>query len=64
MFRWLTSNPAHFPSDGSDDQSPPPPVYVENVKIRENSDKIRGPPGQGPVGTLYNPFKSPIEKYA
>ena len=32
----------HFPSIGSDD---PPPVGVENVKIRENSEKIRDPPG-------------------
>ena len=30
----------HFPSIGSDD----PPLGVENVKIRENSEKIRGPP--------------------
>ena len=30
---------AHFPSIGSDD-----PPGVENVKIRENFEKIRGPP--------------------
>ena len=24
---------------------PSPPLGVENVKIRENSEKIRGPPG-------------------
>ena len=24
---------------------PPPPLGAENVKIRENSEKIRGPPG-------------------
>ena len=29
-----------FPKD-----DPPPPLGVENVKIRENSEKIRGPPG-------------------
>ena len=34
---------AHFPSIGSDD--PHPPLGVENVKIQENSEKIRGPPG-------------------
>ena len=39
----------HFTSMGSDD--PPPPLGVENVKIRENSEKIRGP-----RGSLYNPF--------
>ena len=25
--------------------SPPPPIGVENVKNRKNSEKIRGPPG-------------------
>ena len=34
---------SHFPSFGSDD--PPPPLGVKNVKIQENSEKIRGPPG-------------------
>ena len=32
-----------FPTKGSDDHPPPPPLGVENVKIRENSEKIRGP---------------------
>ena len=36
---------AHFPSIGSDDPPPPPPLGVKNVKIQENSEKIRGPPG-------------------
>ena len=40
----------HFPSIGSDDPPPLPPLGVENVKIRENSEQIRGPPG------LFNPF--------
>ena len=40
-----------FPSIGSDD----PPPGVENVKIRENSEKNQGTSG-GPLGTLYNPF--------
>ena len=35
---------AHFPSIGSDDP-PPPPLGVKNVKIREHSEKIRGPLG-------------------
>ena len=43
----------HFPSIGSDDP-PPPPLGVEKVKIRENSEKIGGPPVV--LGTLYNPF--------
>ena len=43
----------HFPSMISDDPLPLP-LGVENVKCRENSEKIREPPG-GPVGTLYNP---------
>ena len=30
----------HFPSIGSDDPPPPPPLGVENVKSRENSEKI------------------------
>ena len=34
---------------------PPPPLGVKNVKIQENSEKIRSPPG-GLLGTLYNPF--------
>ena len=36
---------------------PPTPfrLGVKNVKIQENSEKIRGPSG-GPLGTLYNPF--------
>ena len=33
---------SHFPSIGSED---PPPLGVKNVKIQENSEKIRGPPG-------------------
>ena len=33
----------HFPCMGSDDPPPPPPLGVENVKIGENSEKIRGP---------------------
>ena len=33
---------AHFPSIGSDDL-PPPLQGVENVKILENSEIIRGP---------------------
>ena len=33
----------------------PPPLGVENVKIRENSQKNQGTPG-GPLRTLYNPF--------
>ena len=37
-------NIAHSPSIGSD-EPPPPPLGVENVKIQENSEKIRGPPG-------------------
>ena len=32
---------SHFPSI----DLMPPPLGVENVKIRENSEKIRGPPG-------------------
>ena len=32
----------HFPSIGSYDP-PSPPLGVENVKIRDNSEKIRGP---------------------
>ena len=32
---------SQFPRIGSDD----PPLGVENVKIQENSEKIRGPPG-------------------
>ena len=36
---------AHFPSIGSDDPPPSPPLGVKNVKIQENSEKIRGPPG-------------------
>ena len=36
----------HFPSIGSDDPpTSPPPLGVKNVKIQENSEKIRGPPG-------------------
>ena len=31
----------HFPSIGSDDRPPLPPPGVENVKIWENSEKIR-----------------------
>ena len=34
---------AHSPSIGSHDL-PLPPLGVENVKIRKNSEKIRGPP--------------------
>ena len=34
----------HFPSIRSDDP-PPSSLGVENVKIQENSEKIRGPPG-------------------
>ena len=45
---------AKFPSMRFDDPPPPLPLGVENVKCRENSEKIREPPG-GPVGTLYNP---------
>ena len=41
---------AHFPCIGSDDP-PLPPLGIENVKIQENSEKIRGP-----LGTLYNSF--------
>ena len=33
----------------------PSPLGVENVKIRENSEKNQGTSG-GPLGTLYNPF--------
>ena len=36
---------SHFPSKGSDDPPLPPPLGIENVKIQENSEKIRGPPG-------------------
>ena len=38
---------------------PPPPLGVKNVKIQENSEKIRGPPGipQGPSTTLFRPLK-------
>ena len=37
---------AHFPGIGSDDPPPlPSPLGVENVKIRKNSEKIRGLPG-------------------
>ena len=38
-----------FPSIGSDD---PTPLGVENVKIRENSEKIRGHPALGPLAWL------------
>ena len=42
---------------------PPPPLGVENVKIRENSEKIRGPPG--PSTTLFRPLKDQnIVKFA
>ena len=34
---------AHFPSIGSDDPPPSPPLGIENVKIQENYEKIRGP---------------------
>ena len=34
----------HFPSIGSEDPHLPP-LGVKNVKIQENSEKIRGPPG-------------------
>ena len=37
---WLWENTTHFPSIGSDD---PPPLGVENVKIRENSEKTGDP---------------------
>ena len=43
----------HFPRIGSDDLPPPPPLGVENVKIRENSEKIRGQ-----SRTLFRPLKT------
>ena len=36
-------NFSHFRSIGSDDPPSSPPQGVDNVKIRENSDKFRGP---------------------
>ena len=38
---------------------PLPPLGAENVKIRENSEKIRGPPGDpwGPSTPLFMPLK-------
>ena len=49
MKGYLNTSYAHFPSIGSDD--PSPPLGVENVKIQENSEKIRGPlqPVLGPL---------------
>ena len=46
----------HFPSIGSDD------LGVKNVKIQENSEKIRGPPGD-PLQPFLGPyiFLSPPE---
>ena len=46
---------AHFPSNGSDDPPPHPSLGVENLKIRENSEKNQGTHG-GHAGTLYKPF--------
>ena len=51
----------YFPSMGSDDPPPPSPLGVENVKIRENSEKSQGTSG-GPLGPslvnlTYSPFK-------
>ena len=46
---------AHFPSIGSDD-----PLGVENVKIRENSEKNQRPSGghlESPSTTLLRPLK-------
>ena len=40
---YVTTTNGNFPTKGSDDP-PSPPLAVKNVKIRENSDKIRGPP--------------------
>ena len=42
---------------GSDDPPPSPLLGVENVKIRENSEKIRGPPGV--PYNLLQPFLGP-----
>ena len=38
---------------------PSPPLGVENVKIRENSEKIRGPPGGSLMDPL-QPFLGPL----
>ena len=40
----FSGKPSHFLSIGSEDP-PLPPLGVKNVKIQENSEKIRGPPG-------------------
>ena len=45
---------SHVPSIGSVDQVDPPPIGVENVKIQENSEKIRGPSGD-----ILQPFIDP-----
>ena len=37
--------------------TPPPPLGVENVKIREKSEIIRGPPFLGLFGRPYDPLK-------
>ena len=48
-------NLSHFPSLGSD--APPPLLGVENVKIRENSEKIREP--RGSLRDPLQPFLGP-----
>ena len=39
---WGEERGSHFPSIGSNNNNS---IGVENVKIQENSEKIRGPPG-------------------
>ena len=59
FFPWPLYLYALFLSIGSDELMTPlpsPPPSVKNVKIRENSEKIRGPRLAGPVVTLYNSF--------
>ena len=40
---------------------PSPPLGIENVKIQENSEKIRGPPGgpSGPSITIFRALGAP-----
>ena len=40
----------------------PPPLGVKNVKIQENSEKIRGPPGDPYGPSAPGPLKSKIFK--
>ena len=49
-----------FPSIGSDDPPIPPYACVENVKIRENSKIIMGPPGS--LRDPLQPFLGPLKK--